>query len=271
MSDPPEQSMARLQEMRHGQEFQYEPGSPHLRHPQLRHRIVDQIRALVAEQFRRSGRCRVLEIGAGHGSFTDHIAATGATVTVTEMSRPSLDLLEQRFAWNPNVTLMYDADGETAFAGEDSFDLVVCVSVLHHIPDYVSFVQRLTDRIEEGGAFASFQDPLWYPRRSRANMLADSWAYYAWRLGQRDLLGGLATRVRRARGVLDESNPADMVEYHVVRQGVDDELLADLLRSRFEDVGEWRYWSTQSPVLQSIGSRSRAETTFGLVARGRQT
>ena len=95
MSRSDDRSIATMQEARHGEGFDYEPGSPHLRHPTLRNQIIDRIRELVADQFRRTGRCRVLEIGAGHGSFTDHIAATGAEVTVTEMSRPSLDLLEQ--------------------------------------------------------------------------------------------------------------------------------------------------------------------------------
>lgn len=258
-----------MQEARHGEGFDYEPGSPHLRHPTLRNQIIDRIRELVADQFRRTGRCRVLEIGAGHGSFTDHIAATGAEVTVTEMSRPSLDLLEQRFAWNPKVRLLYDPDGTRAFGDTAPVDLVLCVSVLHHIPDYLAFVDRVCDRIEDGGSFASFQDPIWYPRRSRLNLVSDRWAYYAWRLGQRNLWSGAATRVRRARGVLDESNPADMSEYHVVRQGVDDEALAELLRGKFSDVRAWRYWSTQLPMLQALGSRTGALTTFGLVSQGR--
>ena len=158
MSGAHDASMATLQEQRHGQGFDYEPGSPHLRHPRLRHEITERIRSLVAEQFARTGSCRVLEVGAGHGSFTDHIAATGAEVTVTEMSRPSLDLLERRFAWNKKVTLLYDPDGERVFSEPATFDLVLCVSVLHHIPDYIGFVDRVCDRIDEGGAFASFQD-----------------------------------------------------------------------------------------------------------------
>jgi SAM-dependent methyltransferase len=271
MTGPPagDAAIAAMQEQQHGAGFDYEAGSPHLRHRALRHRIISHIRSLVAEQFTRSGRCRVLEIGAGHGSFTDHVAATGADVTVTEMSRPSLELLRARFATNPRVRLLYDADGEVVFADDSRYDLVLCVSVLHHVPDYLGFVERLAGRIDEGGAFASFQDPMWYPRRGRLNLALDRYAYYAWRLGQADLRRGIATRLRRARGVLDESNPADMVEYHVVRQGVDDELLAQSLRGRFADVARWTYWSTQLPLLQALGERAGVQTTFGLVARGR--
>ncbi len=263
------EDMAELQEQAHGAGHDYDAGSPHLRHPRLRNEIIDRIRSLVLEQFQRRDACRVLEIGAGHGSFTDHIAAMGAQVTVTEMSRPSLEHLQARFAYNPSVRLLYDADGEAAFQDDAEYDLVLCISVLHHIPDYVKFVSRTVDRIVPGGSFASFQDPLWYPRRSRFNKGLDKGAYYAWRLGQRNLLQGLGTRVRRARGRFDEANPADMVEYHVVRDGVDDQALQDLLSERFRSTERWTYWSTQAPLLQAGGTRLGAHTTFGLTGRDR--
>jgi hypothetical protein len=76
-------------------------------------------------------------------------------------------------------------------------------------------------------------------------------------------------RPRRARRVLDETNPADMVEHHVVRSGVDELRLEALLLDRFDDVMSWKYWSTQSPVLQAAGDCLGLETTFGLVGRDR--
>jgi len=261
--------MADVQEKAHGAGHDYDAGSPHLRHPRLRNEMIERIRTLVSAQYERRGSCRVLEIGAGHGSFTDHVAAMGAQVTVTEMSRPSLEHLRARFSHNPAVRLLYDADGEAVFGDDTVYDLVLCISVLHHIPDYLRFVERLVGRIGPGGSFASFQDPLWYPRRGRANMALDKGAYYAWRLGQRNIWQGVGTRLRRARGVLDESNPADMVEYHVVRDGVDDVALHDLLAPGFRSVERWTYWSTQAPLLQRVGTTLGARTTFGLVAQDR--
>jgi len=131
-----------LQQAAHDVGHDYEIGSPHLAHPQLRNAILGRIRELVGEQFAQKGRCRVLEVGAGHGAFTDHVLAMGAEVTVTEMSRPSLEVLRQRYQANPNVTLVLDEDGDGVFDG--TFDLVLCVSVLHHIPDYVAFVRGAT-------------------------------------------------------------------------------------------------------------------------------
>jgi SAM-dependent methyltransferase len=261
--------MASLQERMHDAGHDYDVGSPHLRHPGLRNEIVARIRSLVTEQHERRGSCRVLEIGAGHGSFTDHVAAMGAEITVTEMSRPSLDSLRSRFAYNPSVRLVYDPDGERVFSDDAEYDLVLCISVLHHIPDYLGFVARLVDRVEPGGSFASFQDPLWYRRQGRVTRAFDKTAYYAWRLGQRNVRRGVSTRLRRIRGVYDVANPADMVEYHVVRDGVDETALKELLSSRFPAVELWTYWSTQAPLLQVVGERLGAHTTFGLVGRSR--
>jgi hypothetical protein len=71
------------------------------------------------------------------------------------------------------------------------------------------------------------------------------------------------------KGVYDESEPSDLVEYHVVRQGVDDEALRELFQARFARVEIEQYFSTQSPVLQTIGQKFFPPNTFGMVARGR--
>ncbi|MFF1598853.1 hypothetical protein ACFVYV_15335 [Streptomyces mirabilis] len=78
---------------------------------------------------------------------------------------------------------------------------------------------------------------------------------------------GLATRVRRLRGRYDETNEADMSEYHVVRQGVDEVTLQKLLEPAFHDVEVQCYRSTQSGALQALGERFGPATTFGLFAR----
>jgi len=93
----------------------------------------------------------VLEVGAGHGAFTDHVLAMGAEVTVTEMSRPSLDVLAHRYEHTLGVRLVFDPDGEAAFGSGGDYDLILCVSVLHHIPNYESFVRRAADLLASGG------------------------------------------------------------------------------------------------------------------------
>ncbi|MFE9092823.1 class I SAM-dependent methyltransferase [Streptomyces sp. NPDC007264] len=262
-------TIGQLQERAHGDGHDYTKGSPHIRHHQIRERVISGVHALVGEVIERNGRCRVLEVGAGHGTFTDHLVAAGAEVQVTEMSAPSAAVLRHRFRNNPRVTVLHDPDGKEIFRSEP-LDAVVCISVLHHVPDYLGAVRHSIERIAAGGAFFSIQDPLWYPRRSGLSMNLDRGAYLLWRLGQGEWRRGLATRVRRLRGRYDESNEADMSEYHVVRNGVDEVALHALLQAAFHEVELQSYWSTQAGALQTLGERFAPPTTFGLLARNRR-
>lgn len=258
----PRSPVVAAQDAAHGLGHDYDLGSPHLRHPQLRGMVEDRLAALVA---RTPGRCRVLEVGAGHGTFTRCLLAAGAEVTVTEASAASAGLLRRRFG--DRVEVLHDRSGEQVLGLDRSWDLAVMTSVLHHIPDYLGFVERLCALLAPGGALLTVQDPLFYPRRTRLAHRLDRGAYFAWRVAQGNYRRGLATRLRRVRGVYDES-PSDLVEYHVMRQGVDELALEGLLRSRFAEVELFRYWSTQSPLLQRLGERTRLVSTFGLEARG---
>lgn len=259
-----------MQDVGHPEGHDYDIGSPHLTHLRLRTWMVSTLRDLVAEQFTAKKRVRVLEIGAGHGAFTDHLLAMGAHVTVTEMSGASADLLDERYRHNRSAHVVFDPDGHAAQDLGETFDLVCAISVLHHIPDYLTAVGEWLQIIDAGGTFASFADPLWYPRRSRASLAAGRSAYFAWRLSRGERIAGAKARLRRSRGRYEEDNVRDMVEYHVVRQGCDEEALAALLRPEFHEVEILPYWSTQSPVFQAAGRRLPLATDFGLVARGRR-
>jgi SAM-dependent methyltransferase len=264
--------MAELQEIGYGEARNYTLGSPHLSHDQIRTNIERDLLLLVDEQFQRTGGCRVVEVGAGHGTFTACLAAAGATVTVTEMSEPSARVLNSKFRNQPAVKVIHDVDGTACLpAVEEGCDLLVFISVLHHIPDYLGVVADLADAVSPGGAFYSVQDPMWYPRRSRMDVAIDRGAYLAWRVAQGEVRRGLRTRWRRLRGVYDDTDPSDMIEYHVVRQGVDQDALASMLSSRFADVQLNTYWSTQSAMLQSLGERLGLTSTFGITARDRLT
>jgi SAM-dependent methyltransferase len=263
-------AVVQAQETAFGEGVDYVAGSPHLSHPRLHSRLVDRIRHLADAVFARSGQCRILEIGAGHGTFTEHLVAMGADVTVTEISKPSVDVLSRRFRHSSRVRVVHDADGEGVFDLPATFDLILCISVLHHIPDYVLFVRRLTALLRTGGALAAYQDPDWYPRRRGLDSTADRGAYFAWRIAQGDLLAGALTRIRRIRRRYDESLAADMTEYHVVRQGVDDQALAELLRPEFSQVELFHYWSTQASSLQWVGEKVGFRNTFGIEATDRR-
>jgi SAM-dependent methyltransferase len=257
------------QEQAHPDDFDYTAGSPHLKHPQLRSRVEQSLREVVAERSESGAPCRVLEVGAGHGDFTALFLDAGAHVTVTEMSGPSADRIARRYDGNPRIEVVHDESATWANSTDQRFDVVAALSVLHHIPDYLAFFDTAARLINPGGSFVSWQDPTWYPRRRRSTHRAEQASYYLWRVQQGELRRGLATRIRRLRGVYDETNSADMSEYHVVRSGVDEQALVMRADKYFASVELTEYWSTQSTLGQRLGEQRNLPNTFALVARGR--
>ena len=262
-------NVVRAQDAAHADDFDYRVGSPHLRHDVLRTMIEGRLERLVGDAIATKGSCRVLEVGAGHGTFTHCLVDAGATVVVTEASSASARHLERDFAGDPRVEVMYDESGEQCLERDDEWDLVVIISVLHHIPDYVAFLRQVQTKVSVGGAVFTAQDPLYYPRQSTWSRAVARAAYLAWRLGQGNYRRGFSTLGRRARGVLDDTNPSDLVEYHVVRKGCDEVAIAEALDARF-DVETFTYWSTQSPVLQRLLAPLGVHQIFGIEARERQ-
>ncbi len=99
------------------------------------------------------------------------------------MSAPSIARLEKSHALNPKFRCVLDKDGTLSALDNESFSLVLCSSVLHHIPDYLTFLKGpIFDHLAKGGTFLSFQDPLWYPALRPMVHRADRMAFLAWRL-----------------------------------------------------------------------------------------
>jgi SAM-dependent methyltransferase len=260
--------VANAQEIEYCDGYDY-TSSPHIRHAALRELLESKIADAVREVLARQQSCAVLEVGAGHGTFTETVLRAGGTPTVTEMSRASFDFLKRKFSGIPEVRVIYDSDGSVVLNGETEFDLILLISVIHHIPDYVGAVSALCEKVlRPGGIVLTFQDPLWYPRRGRLGRTLTWGCYFAWRLGQGELKRGLKTRWRRLRRIYEESEPSDMVEYHVVREGVDERALLDFFRAKFTDVELDTYFSTAAPMLQAMGGKYFPDNTFGILARG---
>ena len=261
--------MRHLQESGHSEGHDYRTGSPHLVHWHLYQRLLGEVRGVLDSLRQRGISWSVLDVGAGHGSFTEPLLAYGCAVTATEMSRPSLDLLRSRYGTNDRFSAVLDSDGSFGGLGDHAYGLVLFASVLHHIPDYRAAIDAAAARVVRGGAIVTLQDPLWYPTLHRSDFVLSRLSYFWWRLGQGNYRRGLSTRWRRIRGVHDETSPSDMVEYHVVRQGVDQDAIRNVLSSRFEHVRIVPYWSTQSAVWQRFGEVVGATSSFACIATNR--
>ena len=258
-------TMQELQESFYESHGDYQ--SAHLRHPQLKSRLSDLLITAYQDLDARGLSLTTLEVGAGHGGYTEVALALGGEVTAVEMSRTALHDLCEKYRTNPRLHGVFDADGSLSNV-EGEFSLVLAVSVLHHIPDYLAFLDVVRDRLAPGGSILAIQDPLWYPRVPAVQHKGERAAYLTWRLGRGDLRQGFASLGRRIEKKYDESNARDMIEYHVVRDGVDELAIQEQLAPHFESVGIVKYWSTPAPLAQWAGERLHWANTFAFLASG---
>jgi SAM-dependent methyltransferase len=253
-----------------GADYDYSKGSPHLRHRHLYERLVADIAATI-EPIRTAGSpVEVLEVGAGDGSVSERLLAMGCRVTATEMSPDSVAQMSSKFRGNENFTAVLDQEGDLDVLGDAEFDLILFASVLHHIPDYLSAIQIASDRhLRPHGSLVSIQDPPWYPRMKPRDRVISEAAFLSWRAAQGHLWRGLKTRLGRAVRGISEDAPGDTVEYHVVRNGVDEKRIETSLTGRFRDVRIEYYWSSQGHIQQRLGERFGLINTFALFADDR--
>lgn len=242
--------------------------SPHLAQWALHSRLRALVEATVRYVAAAGLPLHILEITAGHGGCTEGLLADGCTVTSVEMSTETFLRTRDRWRTNARLTRVLDPVGSLRGVG-DGYSLVVCVSVLHHVPDYVGLLRRLAARVVPDGAVLTCQDPLFYPRVGRATLTVDRAAYLAWRLGQGNLRGGLAALRRRMRGDYPEQGDGELTYYHVVRQGVDEVAVASALDDGFAGVEVLRYWSNHLNTVRRPAEAVGLRNTFAVRALGR--
>lgn len=238
----------------------------------LRHESVRSLYLSLVERAYRTaergcpGEVSVLDLGAGEGSATLPFLELGAQVLAVDISERQLEQLLRKCGGLQGQLELRCADISDVLQENRRFDIVVANSLLHHIPDYLDLIRRASALLTEYGVFLSFQDPMWKASITRRDAVL-SWAVYAgWRLGQGDLAGGIWRRIRRACGFYSATSPYDNVEYHVVRNGVDQRAIASLLVSQGFECDVFRYCSFQSDLLQPWGDRLGVKNTFGVLA-----
>ena len=243
--------------------------APHLMHASLR-TLHDR---LIADVFRtaatRSNLPRILDLGAGEGTAAEAFLHLGGEVIAVDISERQLSRLQQRCAGFGPRLQVYCEDVWDAVKRPGSYDVIVVNSFLHHVPDYLGLIAEATKRLKPGGQFFSFQDPLRYDTLGRFTYSFSNACYLAWRIFQGSFRQGVATRIRRMKGIYLTGSKEDDAEYHVTRNGVDQVAIAELLRANGYSVQIIKYFSTQSPALHRLGSLARLENTFGIVAQQR--
>jgi SAM-dependent methyltransferase len=252
---------------------EYAEGAPQIKHAVLR----GLYRELAASVYREAcGTCQqpsLLDLGAGEGSMTRPFLELGARVTVVDISERRLAALQASCTGHTDRLELICDDVWNAIAkarkNGRQFNIVTMNAFMHHIPDYIGLIREAMTVLAPEGLFFSFQDPMRYDSLGTFCRAFSNIAYYSWRVFRGDLVGGIKRCFRRARGVFLEDCPADLVDYHGVRNGVDQEAVCRLLESNGFDCRITQYFSTQSRAWQPIGIMLGLKNTFGVVAKRR--
>ena len=117
---------------------------------------ADNYAAWIFEQVEPHLGGEVLEVGAGHGTFTGLLSARSARVAATDVSERCVSILRSRFDDDPRVTVL---QGSAADAAElPPFDSAVLINVLEHIEDDDRALRELSATLKPGGRLV-----LWVP------------------------------------------------------------------------------------------------------------
>lgn len=247
----------------------YANGAPHIKHLSLR-KLYAKLAIQVydyANKFTDSPK--VLDLGAGEGSTTLQFLELGAQVTAVDSSKSQLASLKNKCGSFKNRLEVYSQDVEKFLNSNNntSYDIVVVGSFLHHIPDYLGLIRKIIAPLPPHGQFFSFQDPLWYDSVGKLTKAFSDFSYFSWRIFQGDVIEGIKRRMRRARGIYLDHCESDNAEYHVARNGIDQNAVAALFQKERFYYEIIPYFSTQSSVFQPLGSFLGLTNTFAVIAR----
>ena len=126
--------------------------------------LIDKTGAQWSELFDRFGMARddVLEIGTGTGALTLGLLRHQAVgrLTATDVSHKFLSMLAPRLEPFPTPVSMVACDANVPHFAEQSFDIVVGRSILHHLLDYDLTLEQCCKMLKPGGAAVFFEPVL---------------------------------------------------------------------------------------------------------------
>ena len=96
---------------------------------------------------------RALDFGAGTGNIAGKLLDMGYQVTAVDISKEMCEILKARYRdsiKNGRLNVVTSEIEDVIFR-EEEFDLIVCYSVLHHLPDYVGTIRKLAGFLKRGG------------------------------------------------------------------------------------------------------------------------
>lgn len=124
-------------------------------------------------QKKHSGPLRVLAFGDGLGFDAVGLAMAGHQVTYFEVGQRSISFAKKIFAMNSTHVEVSNNLDELPFK---SFDVIICLDVLEHVPNPPSLVGKLTEFLRPGGYFIAHA-PFWFLHPAVSTHLAENQTY----------------------------------------------------------------------------------------------
>ena len=252
----------------------YVNGAPHIKHASLRKLYGQLVLEVFDAATRHTPTPTVLDLGAGEGSVTLPFLELGAHVVAVDVSSRQLAALKAKCErFGDKLEARCEDIDETLANESEKYDIIAVNSFLHHVPDYLAMISKAATVLKPHGQFFSFQDPLRYDSISKLTRLFSDAAYVSWRISKGtkgDIIGGLKRRLRRRRGIYLPDSVHDNAEYHMTRNGVDQDAIREFFESHGFECKVVRYFATQSRVFQPIGAVMGVKNTFSVIAQLRE-
>lgn len=95
---------------------------------------------------------RILDVGCGGGILSEALAKAGAQVTGLDLSEASLHVAKQH-AQNEGLQIdyRYESVQDVAKAQAGTFDVVVCMEMLEHVPEPAKVIAACMQALKPGG------------------------------------------------------------------------------------------------------------------------
>jgi SAM-dependent methyltransferase len=248
----------------------YLDGAPHIKHASLRKLFGKLLLEVYDAASKQADPPKVLDLGAGEGSVTLQFLEVGAQVTAVDVSSQQLDTLAEKCkSHQDRLDVRCEDVSDTLRDSTDTFDIITLNSFLHHVPDYLSLIDKCLSKLEPNGFLFTFQDPLRYDTVNFATRFFTDVGYFFWRLSggaEGDVIGGIGRRLRRRRGVYHDDCRHDNTEYHIVRNGVDQIAIENLLKDRGFNFKFVPYYSSHNTLFQPVGTAIGFKNLFSVIA-----
>jgi ubiquinone/menaquinone biosynthesis C-methylase UbiE len=114
-------------------------------------RLAEKLDFAFKEISSNSSKFLLLDFGSGTGNITNHLIKYDSDILAADVSEKSLKKLINKFNDDSKLSTFKLNGEDLKEFNDNSFDMIVTYSVLHHIPDYLSIIREFIRVLKPGG------------------------------------------------------------------------------------------------------------------------